>query len=154
MTRDAPPLVFTAQSKRYFYCREAVCEFAFARGAVPINPFMVFGFFLSERADRDAIRNANDALVRRCDELWVFGRDLANGVLHEIDVAVKAGKAIRFFSVHDQADRIQELHVDALHFEDEVRARTGYHRERLLDDLKQLLSNSSTIIERSLTFDI
>jgi len=152
MEAAARPVVFTAQSKRFFYCREAVCEFAFARGAVPVNPFMAFGYFLADRADRDAIRQANDALVLRSDQLWVFGRALANGVLHEIDVAARAGKPVRFFSIDDRPESIEELHLDALHFEDEVRNRTGQRRERLLEDLRSVLPDSTT--DRSLALDL
>lgn len=143
--------MFTAQSKRSFYCREAVCEFVFSRGGIPMNPFMAFGYFLSDRADRDAVRRANDTLLRRSDQLWVFGRDLANGVLHEISVAAESGMPIRFFTVDDRPEAIEELHVDALHFEEEVRTRTGQRRERLLEDLRTLLPTPD---DRSLAFDL
>lgn len=152
MGADARPVVFTAQSKRFFYCREAVCQFAFSRGAVPVNPFMAFGYFLAERTDRDSIRRANNTLVLRCDDLWVFGRDLSNGVLHEISLAAGADKPIRFFSIDDRPERIEELHVDTLRFEEEVRTTTGQRRERLLDDLRALLPAPAS--ERSLAFDL
>ena len=153
MTHVDGPIVFTAQSKRYFYCREAVCEFVFARDAIPLNPFMVFGYFVSDRVDRDAVRDANDELVRRSDQLWVFGQDLANGVLHEIALAASSRKTIRFFTINDRPDRIQELHVDALRFEEEVRARTGHGRERLLQDLRATLLYAIPQ-DRSLALDI
>ncbi|MFZ2050420.1 MAG: hypothetical protein WAU69_05750 [Solirubrobacteraceae bacterium] len=142
MTGATQTVVFTAQSKRSFYCREAVSEFVFSRGAIPVNPFLVFGFFLGDRVERDVIRAANNVLVMRCDELWVFGRDLANGVLQEISLAANAGKPIRFFSVEDRPELIQELHVDALRFENEVRNKTGHPRQRLLEDLRQVLPSS------------
>jgi hypothetical protein len=154
MDAEARPLVFTAQSKRFFYCREAVCEFAFAHGVIPINPFMAFGFFLGERTDRDAIRRANHALVQRCDELWVFGRDLADGVLKEITLAAKAEKRIRFFSIDDRPERIEELHIESLRFEDEVRNKAGRPRERLLADLRALLPATAPRDERSLALDL
>ena len=153
MGDDDRPLVFTAQSKRFFYCREAVCEFAFSHGAIPVNPFMAFGYFLADRTDRDAIRRANNALVLRCDQLWVFGRDLANGVLNEITLAARAEKPIRFFSIDDRPALIEELHVEALRFEDEVRNNTGHRRERLLEDLRALLSSTRTD-DRTLAFDL
>ena len=49
------PVVFTAQSKVYFYCRDAVCEFVFQNNAVPVNPFRVFEYFLGDRVDRDLV---------------------------------------------------------------------------------------------------
>jgi hypothetical protein len=146
------PIVFTAQSKRHFYCREAVCQFAFSRGAVPINPFMAFGYFLAERPGREAVRHANDALLLRADALWVFGRELSNGVLAEISLAADHGKPIRFFSVDDLPEKIAELHMDDLRFEDEVLRRTGQTRKRLLEDLRALLESPSA--EHRLALDL
>jgi hypothetical protein len=40
------PVVFTAQSKLHFYCRDAICEFVFNQGAVPVNPFRLYEYFL------------------------------------------------------------------------------------------------------------
>lgn len=143
MATDDHPIVFTAQSKRHFYCREAVCEFVFSRGAVPINPFMAFGYFLADRPDREAVRDANDALVLRSDALWVFGRELSNGVLAEISLAAENGKPIRFFTVDDLPEKIAELHFDDLRFEDEVLRRSRESTKRLLDDLRAVLSGST-----------
>ena len=153
MEPSARPIVFTAQSKRFFYCREAVCQFAFSRGVIPLNPFMAFGYFLGERTDRDTVRQANDALVLRSDQLWVFGQDLSNGILHEIGLAAESGKIVRFFSIHDRPELIEELHVDALRFEDEVRNKTGHGRERLLKDLRANLPPSA-LRNRSLSLDV
>jgi len=152
MDSETRPIVFTAQSKRHFYCREAVCEFTFSRNGIPLNPFMAFGYFLADRSDRDAIRAANDALVLRSDALWVFGRDLSNGVLHEIGLAANDGKPIRFFSIDDRPERIEELHIEALRFEDEVRNKTRGSRERLLDDLRTVLGPST--IDQALALDL
>jgi hypothetical protein len=149
---DTNPIVFTAQSKRHFYCREAVCEFVFSRSAIPVNPFMTFGYFLADRSDRDAIRKANDALVVRSDALWVFGRDLSNGVLEEIYLAANHKKPIRFFSIDDRPERIEELHLEALRFEDEVRNKSGEGRDRLLEDLRLVLRY--TPVDQSLALDL
>lgn len=131
--------MYAAQSKRQFYCRDAVCAFVFDHGAIPINPFRVFGFFLGDRVDRDLVRRANDSLVLRCDELWAFGHELANGVLHEVALAATHGKPVRFWTIEDDPSLIRELHIDELQFEPEVRHLSGEGRDRLLDDLRRLL---------------
>ncbi len=84
---DRLPVVFTAQSKVYFYCRDAVCQFVFDNGAVPVNPFRVFEYFLGDRVDRNLVRQGNNNLIRIVDELWVFGDVIADGVLAEICLA-------------------------------------------------------------------
>lgn len=152
MAAGAQPIVFTAQSKHYFYCREAVAEFTFAHGAIPINPFLAFGFFLGERVNRELVRQANEALVLRCDQLWVFGRELSNGVLREISLAARAGKPIRFFTVEDRPELIEELHVDSLRFEEEVRTKSGERTARLLEDLRTVLPSS--VIGQALSLDV
>ena len=110
-------VVFTAQSKREFYCRDAVCEYALAQGCVPLNPFRCFEYFLGDRVDRDLIRQANNNLVRVADELWVFG-PIADGVLFEIEYALTLGKPIRFFTIASQANEITPIvQPDDLRFE-------------------------------------
>lgn len=124
------PTVFTAQSKRHYYCRDAICEFVFLRGAVPLNPFRAFGYFLGDRVDRQLVREANNNLIRLADELWVFGITIANGVLFEVAYAHQLGKAVRFFTVAARASEIRGAPVEALRFESELYTK-GYSRDHL-----------------------
>jgi hypothetical protein len=131
------PVIYTAQSKQYFYCRDAVCEFVFSRGSIPINPFRLFDYFLGDRVDRDEIRAANAEMLSRCDEVWVFGDTLADGVLIEIAQAVSEGKPVRYFSIDNQAELINDLSPDCLHFENEVHNGTGLNKSQLLDRIQR-----------------
>jgi hypothetical protein len=126
------PVVYTAQSKQFFYCRDAVCEFVFRRNAIPINPFRLFDYFLGDRVERDAVRAANAEMLSRCDEVWVFGETLADGVLVEIAQATNEGKTVRYFTIHNEADRIQEVDPQTLSFEGEVHQDTGLDKDELL----------------------
>jgi uncharacterized FAD-dependent dehydrogenase len=122
--------IFTAQSKKFFYCKDAVCEFVFKEGCIPMNPFQVFGYFLGDRVDRDLVRKGNNELIGRCDELWVFG-PIADGVLFEISRAYELKMPVRFFTVETYAGQIEEI-VDTskLIFEPEVHAQIG--KEKLI----------------------
>jgi len=113
------PIVYTAQSKRSFYCRDAVCEFVFAQGAVPVNPFRAFEYFLADRAPRDLVRQANNNLVRIADEVWVFG-EIGDAVLFEILYARRLGKTVRCFSIGDRAEEIRPTSIRDIVFEPEV----------------------------------
>lgn len=115
-------MVFTAQSKNFFYCKDVICEFVLKRGKLPINPFMVFGYFLNDRVDRSVIRQGNNQLIQFSDELWVFG-PIADGVLFEIALAKKRGKPIKFFKLGTRVNEITEIMVDEVTFEPEVHAR-------------------------------
>ena len=125
-------VVYTAQSKQYFYCRDAVCQFVFQRHAIPLNPFRMFDYFLSDRVERDDIRAANNEMISRCDEVWVFGDTLADGVLLEIALAAAKNKPIRYFTINNSADRIEELSADSLRFEADVLG-AGLTEQQLLD---------------------
>ena len=114
------PVIFTAQSKVFFYCRDAVCEFVFRQNAVPLNPFRVFEYFLGDRVDRDTVREGNNNLIRIVDELWVFGEQIADGVLFEILFAKELEKPVRYFTIHNRAEEIREIGIKNLTFEQEI----------------------------------
>lgn len=125
-SKEVLPMVYTAQSKRYFYCRDAVCEYVFSQHAVPINPFRTFEYFLNDRVARDLVRQANFNLIRALDELWAFG-DIADGVFAELKYAADLGKPIRFFTIDTFADRIHPVDPSELLFEPELEAQRPRH---------------------------
>ena len=110
--------VFTAMSKKYFYMRFLVTKFALDQGVVPINPFASFDYSLLDAVERDTVRRANNTLVARADELWVFG-DIADGVRAEIVQAWQRQKTVRFFAFRDDK-HIQEITIDEVVYEDGV----------------------------------
>lgn len=128
-SRDPLPLVYTAQSKRFFYCRDAVCQYVFSHHAIPVNPFRAFEYFLNDRVDRKKVRQANFNLIRVLDELWSFG-DIADGVLAEIQYAAELAKPIRFFTIDTYSYRIRPLKRTELCFEPELGEQRS--REELL----------------------
>lgn len=112
-------VIFTAQSKQYFYCRDAVCEFVLRNGCIPVNPFRLFDYFLGDRVDRDLIRNGNNEMIKRCDEMWVFGM-VSDGVLFEIYMCQQMGKAVKFFNIATRSEEIRELKEEDIIFEPEI----------------------------------
>ncbi len=80
-------------SKYLFYFRESISKFVLEQNCVPLNPFLLFNYFLLDTVDRDKIRNANNNLVVISDELWVFGK-ISDGVLAEIKLTKEFGKTI------------------------------------------------------------
>ena len=143
-------LVFTAHSKYFFFCRDVVCEFVMKQGFLPINPFRVFDYFLSDRVNRNLVRRGNNQLIRTCDELWVFG-NIADGVLFEIVSAIEQNKPVKFFTIGSELADIKEIPVEKITFEPEVHAakvkkqdlidfiKTGHVREKK-DDLFDQIS--------------
>ena len=111
-------VVFTAMSKKYFYMRFLVTKFVLDQGVVPINPFTSFDYFLLDAVERDTVRRANNTLVARADELWVFG-DIADGVRAEIMQAWQQHKTVRFFAFRDDK-HIYEVAINDVVYEDGV----------------------------------
>ena len=112
------PLVYTAMSKHLFYFRMFISVFVLKNGGVPLNPFMVFDYFLLDTVDRDLVREGNNNLVKHCDEIWVFG-DVSDGVLAEVQIANEQGKKVRFFRV-DKSKNIVETDKDSVDLEDDI----------------------------------
>lgn len=111
-------LVYTAFSKHLFYYRTHISKFVLEKGFVPLNPFMSFDYFLLDTLPRDVIREANNNLVKRCDELWVFG-SISDGVWAEITIATALHKSIRFFAI-EQSQRIVPCTMDDLPIENHL----------------------------------
>jgi len=108
-------IVYVASSKKIFYHRFSISKFIFNSNAVPINPFMNFDYYLGEGVEREKVREANNILVKKCDELWVFG-EISNGIRREIEIAEKNGKVIRYFLIDEDAN-VKEIDKKETKFE-------------------------------------
>lgn len=111
-------LVYTAMSKHLFYYRMHISKYVLEQEMVPLNPFMLFDYFLLDSTDRNLIRDANNSLVLRADQIWVFG-PVSNGVLAEILIAQKANKPIIYFKI-EKPHKIVPITEHDITFEDEV----------------------------------
>ena len=111
-------LVFTAISKKLFYFRMHISKFVLEKNCIPLNPFMIFEYFMLDSVDRDKIREANNNLVKKSDELWVFG-PISDGVLSEIKLAKETNKSINYFKVINSKD-IKEISENEAEFEEGV----------------------------------
>ncbi|MFA4942289.1 MAG: hypothetical protein WC564_01465 [Patescibacteria group bacterium] len=113
------PLVYTAMSKYLFYYRMHISKYVLEQGYVPLNPFMVFDYFLLDTVDRDVVREANNNLVKRADEVWVFG-SVSDGVLAEIKIALNSKRIVRYFKI-EKSKSIIPISPEEVEMEDEVK---------------------------------
>ena len=118
--QEEKKVIFTAQSCKNFHQRMLICKHAFEQGVVPVNPFNTFGYYLYELVERDLVRNGNNNLMKRCDELWVCG-EISDGVLAEIQMFKSLGKPIRFFDISKLPKEVREITKEEVGFEDEVK---------------------------------
>ena len=101
-------VVFAAMSKSTFYLREHIIKFILEKGYSPTCAFMMFSYFLLDTVKRRELIQANNDLIRRSDELWVFGV-LSDGVCEEIRLAKKLGQNIRYFKIINNKKIFKEI---------------------------------------------
>jgi hypothetical protein len=95
-----------------------ISRYVLEQEKVPLNPFMLFDYFLLDSVERDLVRDANNSIVLRADQIWVFG-PISNGVLAEIVLAKKANKPISYFKV-EKPHRIVPISQAEVEMEEEM----------------------------------
>jgi hypothetical protein len=93
-------VVFAAMSKRNFYLREHIIKFILNEGHTPTSAFMMYSYYLLDTAERCNLIKANNDLIRRSDELWVF-ENISDGVQKEIDLALELEMPIKYFKLEN-----------------------------------------------------
>ena len=78
------------------------CSFVTRAGAVPIAPHLFFASFLDDTAKEERIRGMAMGidLLKRCDELWVFGEP-SEGMRAEIEIARELEMPIKRISENE-----------------------------------------------------
>jgi len=117
--KENKSLVYTAMSKHFFYYRMHISKYVIEQHTVPLNPFMIFEYFMLDSVDRDLVREGNNNLVMRSDELWVFG-PVSNGVLAEIKIAKELNKPIKYFKI-EKPHKIISISKEEVEMEEEVK---------------------------------
>lgn len=91
---------------------------------------------MNDMVDRNLTVRANNNLIYLADEIWQFGI-ISNGCYHEIKLAMKNKKRIRFFSLGKKVENIQEIEVNDLIFEEELEKE--YNTRKFIEELKEYL---------------
>ena len=76
------------------------CRFAVTKNCIPIAPHLQYTQFMddSDKEQRELGLFFAVVLHGKCDELWIFGDRVSNGMSQEIKKAEKRGIPIRRFS--------------------------------------------------------
>ncbi len=94
------PLVYPAYSKRNFYWHMQISKYCIEKRTIPLNPFMLFRYFLGGSVPRKYIYEANNNIVYICNQVWCFG-EISDGVLAEVEMAREEGKEVKFYKIRD-----------------------------------------------------
>lgn len=79
---------------------QGYCRFAVTKNCIPIAPHLHYPQFMddSDKEQRELGLFFALVLLGKCDELWIFGDRVSNGMSKEIKKAEKRGIPIRRFS--------------------------------------------------------
>lgn len=66
--------------------------------AIPIAPHLLFPQFMSDDAERELALFMDMVLLGKCEELWVFGELVTEGMNAEIAKAKRKNMKIRYFT--------------------------------------------------------
>ena len=76
-------------------------RFAIESKAIPIAPHLLYPQFMDDSNPEErylATHTINYVLVGKCQEMWIFGDDISEGMAREIALAERRGKKIRYFT--------------------------------------------------------
>lgn len=109
-------LVYTAMSKKNFFQKWRIVKFVLEKDFIPLNPFMLFDYYIADSIDHNLVKNANNTVVEKVDEVWVFG-EVSDGVKREIEIAKNLNKPIKYFDISKLPKEIKEISENEIMFE-------------------------------------
>ena len=81
----------TQKARRY-------SRFAVDMDAIPLAAHLLLPQFMSESTERDLALFMDMVFIGKCEEMWVFGKNISPGMAAEIAKARKRNMTIRYFT--------------------------------------------------------
>lgn len=73
-------------------------RFAVDEKAIPLAPHLLFPQFMDESTERELAVFMDMVLLGRCEQVWVFGSHISDGMAAEIEKAKRKQIRIRYFT--------------------------------------------------------
>ncbi len=73
-------------------------RFAVDAKAIPLAPHLLFPQFMDESTERELAVFMDMVLLGRCEQVWVFGSHISEGMAAEIEKAKRKQIRIRYFT--------------------------------------------------------
>ena len=82
------------------------CRLAVTKSVIPLAPHVMFAGFLDDKIpeEREMGRSLGLEVLKFCNEIWVFGTRISEGMLAEMEAAKKLNIPIRYFT-----DKCEEI---------------------------------------------
>lgn len=84
-----------------FNTKQAVkyAKFAYENGAIPLTPHLLFPFLDDgSLADRQSALSMDKIFLGKCQEVWVFGDTITDGMHQELQISKRRRQPIRYFT--------------------------------------------------------
>ena len=80
--------------------KKAQCfsRFAVDQGAIPLTPHLLLPQFMKEESERELAMFMDMVFLSKCEQVWVFGGVISEGMKAEIEKAKKKHMPIRYFT--------------------------------------------------------
>lgn len=89
---------FSGNVERNIIKAREYCRYVVDRNHIPLAPHLLFPQFMNDSnlEERNKAISFNLALLKLCDEVWVFGDIISSGMEEEIEFAKRTGKTIKY----------------------------------------------------------
>lgn len=91
---------FAGEAERNTERARGYCRFVVSKGCIPLAPHLLYPQFMDDN-DREARELGMFfalVLLGKCNELWVFGERISEGMSREIAKAQRRGVPVRYWS--------------------------------------------------------
>lgn len=89
---------YAGDIERNTYRARAFSRFAVEKGCIPIAPHLLCPQYLNEEKERWLGLKMGLVFMGKCEQVWVFGDVISEGMAAEIEKAGKQKKVIRYFT--------------------------------------------------------
>lgn len=89
---------YAGDTERNTYRARAFSRFAVEKKYIPIAPHLLCPQYIDEETERWLGLKMGIVFMGKCEEIWVFGDRISEGMAEEIARAKKMQKKIRYFS--------------------------------------------------------
>lgn len=89
---------YAGDIERNTYRARAFSRFAVEKGCIPIAPHLLCPQYMDEEKERWLGLKMGLVFMGKCEQVWVFGDVISEGMAAEIEKAGKQKKVIRYFT--------------------------------------------------------
>lgn len=82
-------------------------QFAYENGAIPVTPHLLFPFLDdNNQCHRESALFMDIILIGKCQEVWVFGDKITEGMKAELEVSKRRKQPIKYFTEDNDEDSL------------------------------------------------